>query len=122
MTKVPLPSIFRHHHHGQGMPNWRYTEKRLEDARKMLRNVRDLLEWCRLHHSNQLVKKRFNPLLCDDPGKHGKMYGIRVKMKKLVNGPHSALYMESTDLLDKAHPGQWRDGERSKWIHGLYLV
>lgn len=63
----------------QVFPTWKAQGRRLGHTKPPALALRDtlaLLEWCRMHHSNVLVKKTFDPRMCDDEENHAKMWAI----------------------------------------------
>jgi predicted aminopeptidase len=71
--------------------------------------VRKLVTWCREHHSNTLVKSRYDNRQCDDEPGHLKMRAFLRWMKNKALQEDSTSFNEAFAAMDEAFgPEVWR--------------
>lgn len=96
----------------QALPHWMQKHVRpMEDPAVIKREVLGLAAWCKAHHSNTLITYPFDRSVCDDSKKHGKMFAILKRIKRLESGQHCGEYAEVWAIMDKDFGRRWRRGQ-----------
>lgn len=90
-------------------PDWRKEVKARHDEDSAISAARALVAWCRDHHQNKVVQKRFNSNVCDDEPGHGKQYALLRSFKRGAAGETNQHFPTAFKVLDDAF-GQdaWR--------------
>jgi hypothetical protein len=74
----------------------------------VLKDVKALVEWCKLHNSNKLVTNAYDPSICDDQKRHPAMQVVLRYMQDVAETPKATVFAQACAVMDEAFPERWR--------------